>query len=174
MRQALSLHPESPCQAVSAIEVEIARPGPLVLTYRVMGAMAKLIMPAMAAAARTDGLWRRTCFEAFVGVGDGYLELNFSPSTEWAAYRFTSYRAGMAPALDLAAPAIAVSADMETLELRVSVDLPADAEGPLGLSAVIEEPGGRLSYWALGHRPGKPDFHHWRAFAIDLPSAGRP
>ncbi len=173
MHQALSLHPQSACQAVSGIKVEIVRPGPLLLSYRVSGAMAKLTAPARATPARADGLWRRTCFEAFVGVGDGYLELNFSPSTEWAAYRFSGYRAGMAPAHDLAAPAIAVSAGDETLELRVSVDLPADAGGRLGLSAVIEETGGGLSYWALGHPPGKPDFHHWRAFAIDLPVAGR-
>jgi hypothetical protein len=169
MRAALSPHPQWPRAAVSGIEVEIARPGPLSLTYRVSGTIAKLITPAPAAPARTDGLWRRTCFEAFVGAGSGYVELNFSPSSEWAAYRFTGYRDGMVPAHDLAAPRIDVSADGQALELQVLVDLPADAVGPLALSAVIEETGGRLSYWALGHGPGKPDFHHWRSFAVELP-----
>jgi hypothetical protein len=97
------------------------------------------------------------------------VELNFSPSSEWAAYRFTGYRDGMVPAHDLAAPRIDVSADGQALELQVLVDLPADAVGPLALSAVIEETGGPLSYWALGHGPGKPDFHHWRSFAVELP-----
>jgi hypothetical protein len=168
MRHALSLHPQSPCEAVSGIEVEIARRGALTLTYRVSGTIAGLVLPALAAPARADGLWRRTCFEAFLGTAGGYLELNFSPSSEWAAYRFSGYRAGAAPAHDMAAPRIAVGAGADTLELRASVDLPADADGPLALTAVIEETGGSLSYWALGHGPGKPDFHHWRSFAIEL------
>lgn len=173
MHAALSFHPQWPCRAVSGIEVEIARPGPLSLTYRVSGMIANLIVPAPAAPARTVGLWRRTCFEAFLGVGTGYLELNFAPSSEWAAYRFTGYRDGMIPAHDLAAPRIGLSADGRTLELRVLADLPADAIGPLALSAVVEETGGRLSYWALGHPPGKPDFHLWRSFALALPEVDR-
>jgi hypothetical protein len=38
----------------------------------------------------------------------------------------------------------------------------------VALSAVIEEEGGMLSYWALKHPPGKPDFHHPDAFALEL------
>ncbi len=30
----------------------------------------------------------------------------------------------------------------------------------LGLSAVVEANDGTLSYWALRHPPGRPDFHH--------------
>jgi hypothetical protein len=50
-------------------------------------------------------------------------------------------------------------------------DLPSDAPWLLGLSAVIEEMNGRLSYWALAHPPGKPDFHHADCFALELPAA---
>jgi hypothetical protein len=38
----------------------------------------------------------------------------------------------------------------------------------LGLSAVIEEERGMLSYWALKHPTGRPDFHHPDAFALEL------
>jgi hypothetical protein len=38
----------------------------------------------------------------------------------------------------------------------------------LGLSAVIEENDGTISYWALKHLPGKPDFHHPDSFALEL------
>ena len=38
----------------------------------------------------------------------------------------------------------------------------------LGLSAVIEGADGGLSYWALRHPPGKPDFHHPEAFVLEL------
>ena len=30
----------------------------------------------------------------------------------------------------------------------------------LGLSAILEEADGTISYWALAHPPGRPDFHH--------------
>jgi hypothetical protein len=49
--------------------------------------------------------------------------------------------------------------------------LPGDAPWRLGLSAVIEEAGGGLSYWALAHPPGKADFHHSDCFALELPAA---
>src|SRR5579883_3653603 len=63
------------------------------------------VPPPVPGAGRADRLWAHTCFEAFVAAEDspGYLELNLSPSGEWAAYRFRSYREGMAPA-ELAAP----------------------------------------------------------------------
>ena len=41
----------------------------------------------------------------------------------------------------------------------------------LGLSAVIEEADGNVSYWALAHPPGKPDFHHSDCLALELPAA---
>jgi hypothetical protein len=42
----------------------------------------------------------------------------------------------------------------------------------LALSTVVEDEHGRLSYWALRHPPGKPDFHHPDAFALDLEPPG--
>jgi hypothetical protein len=53
-------------------------------------------------------LWRRSCFEAFIGHGGGpdYWEYNFSPSGAWAAYHFSAYREGMAPLLKGAAPTV--------------------------------------------------------------------
>jgi hypothetical protein len=45
---------------------------------------------------------------------------------------------------------------------------PADAPLRIGLSAVIEDRDGSLSYWALRHPHGKPDFHHPDAFALEL------
>jgi hypothetical protein len=38
----------------------------------------------------------------------------------------------------------------------------------LGLAAVIEDLNGALSYWALKHPPGKPDFHHSDNFALQI------
>jgi hypothetical protein len=38
----------------------------------------------------------------------------------------------------------------------------------LALSTVIEDARGTLSYWALTHPPGKPDFHHRDAFVLEV------
>jgi hypothetical protein len=171
MRHALSLHPDFICAAVSGIDVEVSRPRPgeLALIYRVSGAVERVYWPPPTAPARADGLWRRTCFEAFVSAGSDYLEFNFSPSGEWAAYRFAGYRTGMAIADDIAAPPIETRSDEGWFELRVWLELPPAAAGPLGLTAVIEETGGAISYWAVAHPPGKPDFHHSAGFVLDLP-----
>jgi hypothetical protein len=167
------------------MEVDVARPrtGALVLTYVVMGNVGDLAMPPVTAATRTGDLWRHTCFEAFVRHSrDGaYYEFNFAPSRQWAAYRFSGYRSGTCVASEIGAPRIAVQASAERYILRASLDIdgmlssfPAGGgQGRattlhLGLSAVIEETGGRQSYWALAHPPGKPDFHHSDCFALEV------
>jgi hypothetical protein len=38
----------------------------------------------------------------------------------------------------------------------------------VALAAVVEDYRGQLSYWALEHPPGKPDFHHPDSFSIEL------
>src|SRR5262249_58246388 len=100
---ALICHPTTPCDAVRGIRVDIRTTAPktLALRYLLEGDIARLLVPAESAPQRADKLWQHTCFEAFVGtMGTAdYCEFNFSPSTQWAAYRFTAYREGMA-ALD--------------------------------------------------------------------------
>jgi hypothetical protein len=175
MRQTLRLHPDSSCFAVTLIEVEIARPQArsLVFTYVVTGRIGDVAIPPAAASARTDELWRHTCFEAFVGAGVAYYEFNFAPSTHWAAYRFNRYRTGMRVATEISAPQIAVESSPERYTLQASLELDqlllsGGATLRLGLSAVIEENSGHRSYWALAHPPGKADFHHSDCFTLEV------
>jgi len=163
----LVCHPDTPARSVQSVEVAVQyHSGRWLLGFEVVGDT-PLVSPR-AAPARTDGLWRTTCFELFVGTaGEGYAEYNFSPSTQWAAYAFTRYREGMTP-LPIDPPLI------EPVEkgIRVTLDFPVAAIGQvrLGLSAVIEEQDGTKSWWALAHPPGKPDFHHPACFALELPA----
>jgi hypothetical protein len=54
-------------------------------------------------------------------------------------------------------------------KLRLAASIPVEEPAlRIGASAVIEDDGGALSYWALRHPPGKPDFHHPDAFALEL------
>lgn len=173
-RVSLSCHPTTPGAAIRAVEVEFLpqEAGRLTLRYILRGDMAALRLPEKREAQRTDELWRHTCCELFVGSssGEAYCEFNFSPSTEWAAYRFQSYRQGM-QTLQVDAPCIHVRREEQVLLLGASVDFGdehIDEHAPLALTAVIEETDGRLSYWALRHPEGRPDFHHRDGFAFKL------
>jgi hypothetical protein len=173
MRHTLRLHPDSLCAAATRIEADVARPRPgsLILSYVVSGRISDLRMPPVMAPARTDELWHHTCFEAFVrpSPGPAYREFNFSPSTQWAAYGFDSYRSGMRVAAEIGAPRIEVRSTADSYTLQAALELD-EISFPLhlGLSAVLEETNGRKSYWALAHRPGKPDFHHSDCFTLEF------
>lgn len=169
MRFDLTRHPDRP-SAVTAVQAEVSRTrgGALSLRYAVADPQGALVLPAAGLSGRADGLWRRTCFEAFVRRPAGYYELNLSPSGQWAAYRFDGYRAGMAAAGEVANVAIAAARVPGRFELAGSLDLSGLADLPAGpwrlaLSAVIEDMDG-LSYWALAHPPGAADFHHDAGF----------
>ncbi|HWI87404.1 MAG TPA: DOMON-like domain-containing protein [Sphingomonas sp.] len=168
----LSLHPDSR-SPVTWIEVDVARIAPhlLGLTYSISGDLDHIAFPSTRMSARTDELWKHTCFEAFLAVEGGYYEFNFSPSSQWAAYRFDGHRAGMRDAL-ADDPAIMWRLEGEAGRLSAMLRLPADVTGRLGLSAIIEDQDGNRSFWALAHPPGKPDFHHPACFAAQLPPAG--
>lgn len=175
---ALTPHPETSSEAVHGIEVRVSwlqtgQDGALVLTYTLTGDCAKLRIPPPRSPARVDGLWRHTCFEAFIAIpGDSaYRECNFSPSGEWAGYRFRGYRNRVTLVEEDPAPQLAMRGTEQSLELDVRVLLsPPFTIQPLrlALSAVIEDRLGVLSYWALRHPPGKPDFHHAEAFVLEI------
>ena len=185
----LLAHPDSPGGVVRRIAASVEPAGADSLRFRyVLEADPQLIRIPLPVpdAGRTDKLWAHTCFEAFVGPTGSphYLELNFSPSGQWAAYRFDSHRQGMAAALQ-AAPRLALRRGAERLELQAEVRLNGGLASPepglrgggsrslrIALSTVVEDREGRLSYWALRHPPGRPDFHHPESFslALELPS----
>jgi hypothetical protein len=170
--------PGAQADLVHDLSVAIARLSAdhLKLTFRLCGDLAALKLPEPHPSARTDGLWRHSCFEAFIGhrAAREYWEYNFSPSGAWAAYQFSGYREGMAPLLKGARPQIACNTSDETLEVVITLDLSwLDRFFParglrLGLAAVIEDKAQVLSYWALKHPAEKPDFHHADSFVVEL------
>jgi hypothetical protein len=177
----LKSHPESKNQSVSGIEASVCRIGgqALDIKYILKGDLTQLRIPTLASPHRTDRLWQRTCFEAFVSVkGEAdYYEFNFAPSGEWAAYSFQRYRDGSALADDKFVPQITVHSEADRLDLDATIRLDRlptitpHASLHMALCAVIEDQSGKLSYWALRHPPGDPDFHHPDCFALDLEPA---
>jgi hypothetical protein len=174
----LACHPETYSPAVHGIEARVwsTQGRVLAVSFALKGDLIRLRIPSPRPPHRADRLWQHTCFEVFVSVKghSAYHEFNFAPSGEWAAYAFRRYREGAPLADDELAPGIAVrsAGDSFALDAIVRLDrLPTtESHGPLrlALSTVVEVEGGMLSYWALKHPPGKPDFHHPDAFALEL------
>jgi hypothetical protein len=174
-------HPDAPCSVVDSIQcfLDWKRNGVLTVTYLLEGAVDQLRIPSYESTRQGDGLWKKTCFEAFVGATNDaeYYEFNFSPSGEWAVYGFRDYRDGGPIEVDRFKPAISMRQESRTLELCAVVHLDhlpglqLDVSLSVGLSAVIEDRDERLSYWALKHPPGKPDFHHPDSFVIEINSS---
>lgn len=180
---ALVPHPATSCPAVRELRARVSRlpEGLLAVTYTIEGEMERLRLPEAKPPRMSDGLWGQTCCELFIArVGKaGYHELNFAPSGEWAAYAFERYRQ-RAPlhegAKDLE-PEIRTRREAARFELNVLIRLErlapehAAARLQLALAAVIEDREGALSYWALAHPAGKPDFHHAEGFTLALDEA---
>ena len=174
----LICHPATASAAVDRIEEQVFRPSNAALTlrYTVFTDIDSLLIPDESTPRRADKLWQHTCFEAFVAAMEtsGYHEFNFSPSTAWAIYRFSAYREGMTAVTPVRPPGVSVRRGGDRLTLAVSIDLESlpelreSAGLRLALSAVIEDTEHRISYWALAHPPGKPDFHHADSFALTL------
>jgi hypothetical protein len=163
---------------VRRIDVEISSTpdGNLRLRYFVDGNVSRMVVPPPVRSRQADGLWRHTCFEAFVAgqSSTAYCEFNFSPSTEWAVYGFTSYREGIAQLEHATPPLVATSITDDRIALEAVVPretllaLPGDSMLRLGLAAVIERVDGGCSYWALTHPGERPDFHDPDGFVLRI------
>lgn len=175
MTHVLTPHPGSPSTIVQGIEVQYEWTGPnaLWLRYFVDAPVDDLVLPDPGDNARIDKLSQKTCLELFLREPEAasYLEFNFSPSSNWAAYAFTAYRESRRDIALPANPEIALDAGDTFFALEVDLTLPRSAMRPqlvAALSAVVIDTRDVTSYWALAHRPGKPDFHHPDCFALEL------
>jgi len=167
-------HATTPCEFVRSVVVDVARTsaGELAFVYVVDGDIARLKVPPPRAPARADELWRETCFEAFLR-SDGstsYSEFNFAPSGAWAAYQFADYRRGMHAIEPMQPPTILCRPSEGLLQVDVRLNVPLVAEKDLraALAAVLRDNEERISYWALAHAPGRPDFHQSDGFTATL------
>ncbi len=178
----LTCHPETPSGAVRVVGARVGRMpgGALAVTYIFEGDLDQVRVPLRRPPRVAGRLWQHTCCEIFIarkGVPT-YHEFNLSPSGEWAGYEFACYRNGV-PFVDESNveelnPHVTVHGAARKLELDALIRLDRlspmhlDATLSLALSAVVEDQDGSLSYWALRHPAGKPDFHHTDAFALEL------
>ena len=169
----LVAHPAHPPGRVSGIEAKVIGFDTdwLRVRWRVEGAQ-ELFVPPFAGRGRADELWKTTCFELFLRPegGEGYVELNLSPSERWAAYDFTGHRAGMTNRAASREPDCTMrqGSTFAIFDAAIPRDILPAVPAAANFAAVIEEQGGVKSYWALAHPAAKPDFHDPACFAAEL------
>ena len=125
----------------------------------------KILIPPPSEQNRIVGLWESTCFEVFLKniETSHYLEFNFSPSTDWNAFSFETYR-GELKELELPTPSMTF--DGRTFEvIFIKNHLPTEFNKP-GLrshwmTTVLKFEDGRLQYLAPKHPEKAPDFHQF-------------
>lgn len=188
MQAKLHCHPRTSNPAIHALQASAERTsdGALRFSFDLTGHMADILIPVTPVTIpsttpeRADGLWRHTCFEAFISAhgDDAYYEFNFSPGRQWAAYAFSAYRQAE-PTIQPNPPEIRVRISADRLQLAATLmpdTLPKtihESVLDIGLSAVIETTGNhpdRHSYWALHHPTERPDFHDRRSFVLQIPT----
>lgn len=175
----LICHPGAVAVAVQnlRVDLDVLPQGHLHFHYELTADLSQIRIPAPLLPRMTDGLWKHTCFEAFIAAeGEAeYHEFNFSPSGQWAAYAFSGYRVRR-PWTAIQAPRITSVQTSHGIQLDThiaAIDFPPNSGSTafqIGLAAVIETNDGRHSYWALHHPASNPDFHHREGFRITVHS----
>lgn len=186
-RLKLQPHPASPPGIECTIAASIVRApdGRLVLDYQIRASHSALILPPEITdrSLPTDGLWRHTCCEVFLGRREHpeYLEYNFSPSGAWAHYAFDAPRVRARSIARARAPSIRTVRHAGGFDLRACIqEIPpqfAQADLDVNITAVLEiraDENHRLSYWALSHDSAVPDFHLRSSFQYFLPINRQP
>ncbi|MCB2052189.1 MAG: DOMON-like domain-containing protein [Novosphingobium sp.] len=143
--------------------------GRLMLRYAISDCKS-LVLPDFRGKGRGDDLWKMTCGELFLYDGEGcYREYNFSPSQQWSAYEFSGYRMGRRDIDPIDPPQIIAERGQSIFMLTVFLsqkELRGATRG--AVCAVVEENGGRPSYWAMSHHKLEPDFHDPACFGLHL------
>lgn len=161
----LCYHPTTPVSWIQNVTVNCSyNSDGMNLMYQINGNIELLQLPTHCSSPhRADNLWQHTCGEAFVAQKNTtiYREWNFSPSRQWQVYEFADYReARTLPAVSAPQIYSIVTPEQFTLTVQIpSTWYPHNTPLLLGLSMILQDVTGKISYWALQHSPGLADFH---------------
>jgi hypothetical protein len=126
---------------------------------------------------RVMKLWEKTCFEFFIkNEKDSYVEFNFSPNFEWNCFYFPKKGEPLTEWTRMNRPSTEILLSMDhyflVAEIRKELMPPGffdettlgERALSVGLSTVIKDKSGIISYWALSHHDTRPNFHDFRSF----------
>ncbi|MGI0490735.1 DOMON-like domain-containing protein [Alkalinema pantanalense CENA528] len=132
------------------------------------------IAPPAEVPERRDNLWETTCFEFFLGRQNSpqYWEFNLSPAGHWNVYRFTDYRQGMEPEIQITSLPFQVKQHNHQLDLVIELNLASILASTqlfnVGITTVIQDRVGNITYWALTHPGDQADFHRRDSFILTV------
>ena len=118
-------------------------------------------------------LWEKSCFELFIqNAQNEYIEFNFSPEFEWNSFYFKKKGDPIVEFLKMKTPKLDILLSLEVFHLIAEIDKKNFPEGfflkdlglKAGITSVIKDKEGKLSYWALSHEDQRPNFHHPDSF----------
>ena len=122
-------------------------------------------------------LWEKTCFELFIKNQNGaYLEFNFSPNFGWNCFFFNQKGEELKEWETMQMPSTDVLLSIDHFLLVAEIkkiyfpktffDRSNNVANNLeaGITCVIKDKLGTLSYWALAHCDTRPNFHHFDSF----------
>jgi hypothetical protein len=145
------------------------------LHYSLTGKIEDILLPSSANPSRKNDLWKSTCFEFFLAIRDQpqYWEFNLSPSGDWNVYHMDKYRrVGFREETLIQQLAFEVQKETAGIFLNVRADLtPLFQPGlvlEFGVTAIVQTPDGKETYWALRHPAPVADFHLRESFTLVL------
>lgn len=140
------------------------------ISYKLTGELDKVELGHTPRHERVIKLWEKTCFELFIkNERNEYMEFNFSPVFEWNAFYFTKKGDPLAEWKKINSVKLDILDSFEVFQLIAEIkkeDFPENFfdKCQAGITSVIKEKNGNLSYWALSHEDQRPNFHHFDSF----------
>lgn len=146
------------------------------VSYRLTGDIANLDLGEKPHHARVIKLWEKTCFELFIkNERDEYIEFNFSPVFEWNCFFFKRKGDALAEWQNIERVNMDILHSMDVFQVIAEIKKDIFPAGFLnksnkglsaGITSVIKEKNGQISYWALSHHDQRPNFHDFRSFNV--------
>ena len=147
-------------------------PESLFISYKVQGELSEVDFgQGQPNHARVMKLWEKTCFELFIKTCENsYIEFNFSPEFEWNCFYFPKKGDPLTQYARMDFVKFDILLSLDVFHLIVEIDKSRFPDGffkgelSAGITSVIKDKNGGISYWALSHEDKKPNFHHFDSF----------
>jgi hypothetical protein len=142
----------------------------LFISYKLTGDIEKIELGREPRHERVIKLWEKTCFELFIKNNrDEYMEFNFSPVFEWNAFFFPKKGEALTEWKKMDSVKFDILDSLDVFEVIVEINKKKFPENffegcQAGITTVIKEKTGNLSYWALSHHDQRPNFHNFKSF----------
>ncbi len=136
----------------------------LKVEYEIVGDVSDYHFPKESQQKRANELWKDTCFELFIANASSkeYYEINISPSTEWNAYHFKSYKEEMKESDALFPPFIQTQHLLNRCIFSFQMSFQEsilEKELELNLALILLDNQGIRHFYAINRRKEFPDFH---------------